>query len=370
MVNKPTNKITRDELMEIRGTIEKLSAENQFLRQRTELEHDWREERYKQSQEFAQHKRDVEREIKNRLGGLSVVGLIVIGLGWWSITRPIRHSVQVRLDKEFASKNIKTLISNAALRAAQSKTKQMMETTLKPAVTRAMAEIQQQRNIVMQFTEEFRKDSSRNILKIQNEIREEHQEQKRSLDNLRKQYTVEIGQLQPLVDFQGKLKDIEILKDNAIRGDFDAYQKLTSYKSSDKDLAAADQTAIIEVKEPYLVGNRTAGISIWLLNRDGTKGLSDGKIPSAGLISVFLLSNKPWQMRAKAAQLLGSRRDVGVAEALLTAMQHDRNLWVRRAALLSFQTLTGFRPNDAFDFEGAATWWKKNKSNYLKNILK
>lgn len=132
----------REVSAQLQKEVERLSAENLLLRQRTELEHIWHEERDKQSQAFSQHKTGVETEINKRLVGLSVVGLVVVGLGWWSVSRPIRQSVQDRLDIEFASDNVKTLISDAALRSAQSQTKEMMESTLKPAVTEAMTQIQ------------------------------------------------------------------------------------------------------------------------------------------------------------------------------------------------------------------------------------
>lgn len=360
-----------EESAQLRKEVEKLSVENLMLRQRTELEHLWREDREKQFEEFGRHKKDVEAEINKRLVGLSVVGLVVVGLGWWSVSRPIRQSVQERLDKEFASDNIKALISDTALRAAQAQTKEMMDSTLRPAVKEAMTQIEQQKNEVKQFTQQFRQESGRNMQQIHHEISEERQQEKQSLDELRGEYTKQIDDLRPLVKFQEDLKEIQLLKNRAIDGDFDDFNKLANYKAQDKDLTTAALTAVIEVKEPYLVGNRTQGVSIWMTNPDGTKGLTDEHIPSTTLTNAYLLNDaQPWQYRTKAAELLASKREAGVAEALLKAMQSDKNLWVRHAALTSFQVLTGFRQIDVFDFGGASEWWDKNKVDYLKTLPK
>jgi hypothetical protein len=370
MDNQPPKIDPSDESAQLRKEVERLSAENLLLRQRAELGQLWYEDREKQSEAFRQHKKDVEGEINKRLVGLSLVGLLVVGLGWWSVSLPMRQSVQERLDKEFASDNIKTLISDAALRAAQLQSGEMMDKTLKPAVNEAMTQIQQQRRGVTEFTNRFRLESGRSMDQIRNEIYEDRRRQSQSLNTLRDQYTEQIGELRLLVKFQEDLKGIELLKNSAIDGDVDAYNRLIHYKTQEKDLAAAARTAIIEAKEPYL-GIRTGRVSIWLSNPDGTQGPKDEHLPSAALVSLFLLdAAQQWEYRVKAAELLASKREAGVAEARLKAMQDDKNLWVRRAALRSFEELTGFREADVFDFDEAAEWWEKNKSSYLRTISK
>lgn len=368
MADETTNKMPNDQPAEMREKIERLSAENLLLRQRIELELAWREERDKQVQQFREHRRDVEREIDKRLVGLSLVGFLVIGLGWWSVSLPIRRSVQNRLDKEFASQNIKKLISAAAWRAARSQTNQMMETTLKPAVNKAMGQIQEQKSTVMMFAERVRRESKHSMGRFQGEIALDRKEEQRSLQDLRNKYTNEIAQLRSLVEFQEKLKQLEMLKDEAINGDFDAFEKLVSYRSSDNSLDTDAQTAVIQVKEAYMFAVRTRPVSIWVRRPNSTTRLTDEQISSGDLIKDFLFSKRNWIARTKAARLLGSKREMGVPEALLKAMQHDPNLWVRRAALLSFEKLTGYRENDVFDFIGADQWWKRNKANYLKTI--
>jgi hypothetical protein len=46
-------------------------------------------------------------------------------------------------------------------------------------------------------------------------------------------------------------------------------------------------------------------------------------------------------------------------------MNQDANLWVRRSALRSFETLTGYQEQDVFDFAPAADWWSKNEESCI-----
>jgi hypothetical protein len=274
------------------------------------------------------------------------------------------------LDTEFGSEKIKGLIADAAMKAAQSQTKEMMESTLKPAVDDARAQIKQQSDQVKQFSEQVRKESEQRISQLQGAITAERDQEKRSLNSLRDEYSRQLDQLRPLVDFQEKLKQIELLKGSAMDGDSSAFSELVNYSSQDKDLAAVVRASTMEVKLLYATGSRTGGMSIWIVNPDGSKGAEDEKIPSSSLMSVFLFAAPQWEHRVRAAEILGTRRESGVAEALLRAMQTDQNLWVRRAALRSFEGLTGFQEHDTFDFDKAADWWQKNKSDYLKNLPK
>jgi hypothetical protein len=81
-------------------------------------------------------------------------------------------------------------------------------------------------------------------------------------------------------------------------------------------------------------------------------------------------THQDFLLRAKAAKLLANRREAPTPPALLNCMGTDPNLWVRRAALVSFQGLTGFQPVDVFAFQPASEWWAKNKDAYLKSLPK
>ena len=359
-----------DELARLGKDVERLSAENLLLRQRTELEHLWNDHRDKQTAAFDQHRKDVAADITKRLAQAGIAGFLVVVLGYWTATKQVRQTVTARLDKEFASQNIKSLISDAATRAAKSQTKDLMDQTLKPAVGEALRQISEQRAEVTNFTKQFQEESRQSMGQVRGEMSDQRRQEKQSLEALRQEYKGAIDKLRPLVEFEEKLKDIELMKARSVEGDFSEFQKLVTYKTEDKDLANAVLVAIIETKSIYLTGKRTDAVSIWLFKPDHTQGATDAAIPAQELIYTFLLTPSPWERRAKAAELLGAKHEAGVPDALVTAMQNDPNLWVKRASLLSFQSLTGFRPVDAFDFDNAAQWWLKNKNEYQKGLPK
>jgi hypothetical protein len=127
----------------------------------------------------------------------------------------------------------------------------------------------------------------------------------------------------------------------------------------------------LESKGMYISANRTKGVSIYVTNADGVAKDFDEKISTINLINAFLMkTSQDWQGRAKAAQLLANRREVVTPPALLNCMGTDPNLSVRRAALLSFEQLTGFQEADVFAFKDASESWPKNRDAYLKSLPK
>ena len=354
----------------MRATVERLNAENLLLQQRLEFEHLLHDDREKQRVAFDKHREDVDQEIGARIRKYSFFGLVLVALGLWGTFAPIRDLVKNRLNQEFSSPHIRTLISDAAVVAAKSQTKEIIDTQLQPAIDQAQTKIQRQSDQVTQFAAKLRTDMSNRISQVKAEVEAEHREDKTSMASLRQQYTQEVGQLKTLVDYQEKLKEIEELKGKAILGDFTAYNELDTYKSVDATLASAAQAASLESKALYLTGSRVAGTSLTLHAPDG-KTLKDDQISTSSLIAVFLLaSDQGWEGRAKAAILLRYRREAGVPDALLDAMTTDTNLWVREEALRSFDLLTGYQPNDVFDFSGALKWWDDHKADYLKSVHK
>lgn len=355
---------------DLQKEVERLSTENMLLRLRAEFEQLLHDDREKQAKAFKEHKSDVKREISERLLRTGLLGLIVIGFAWWSTFQPLRQAVKERLDREFASKNIKALILDAATRAAQSQSKEMIQGTLRPAIDQAKEGIRQDSNNMRLFEKGLRKESRQSINRLQVELKQEHEQQRRSMGSLREEYTKDLGRLQAAVDYEGRLRDIQLQKDSAVEGSFSAFERLAEYRSHDQGLVTEAQVALMAVKGFYIVGTRTKGVHIWLKNPDGSNGAEDENIPASSLIAQFLFGQPRWELRAKAAQLLGGKRQAGVAEALLRSMQTDPNLWVRRESLRSFEQLTGFAEQDVFDFKRAAQWWQKNKDRYLKAVRK
>src|SRR2546421_6438564 len=85
---------------DLRKDLERISAENLVLRQQMEFQRLFAEEREKQAIAFKEHKGSVDSEINKRMVGMSLLGLLVAGLAWWSTITPIRKNVTERLDHE------------------------------------------------------------------------------------------------------------------------------------------------------------------------------------------------------------------------------------------------------------------------------
>jgi hypothetical protein len=351
--------------------INRLSAENLVLRQQMEFQRLFIDEREKQAQTFKEHKEKVDSEINKRLVGMTILGLIIAAIGWWSSIQPVRKLVADRLNKEFASDKIKKTISDSAQKAAASQTKDLMENILNPATRSALTQIQQQKDAVAASAAGLKVDVNQKIGVFQTTLDAQSKSENAALNQLREEYTTELDKLKDLVAYQEKLKEIQFWKGKAVDGDFESFQKLVMYASNDAALNDNAHEMALETKVVYLNTDRTVGTDIWTTNPDGSKKDINEKISTAELIYLFLNNrSQDWRFRVRAAKLLGSRRERMTPGALVQCMNYDPNLWVRRAALDSFQLLTRFAPNDVFAFQDASDWWTKNSDAYLNGLPK
>lgn len=356
---------------DLKNQLDRMSAENLVLKQRSEFAELFAQNERIQATQFKEYKDSINTEINKRLVGVSLVGLVLLGIAWYQTITPIRKDVQTRLDKEFASDNIRNLISDAAQKAAQEHTGKLMEDIIKPATDKALADIQEHRDEVSQIATQLKRDTSNMVGEMRSEVSQQSTQEKTALQTLHDEYTKDLTNLKALVIYQEKVKDIQLMTDEAISGESDSFDKLANYPSTDKGLRDAADAGVIQTKLAYVFGDRVRGISIWMNNPDGSHGLTNEAIPAFALINTFLRDhNQTWAFRVKAAQLLSARREAEVPPALLESMRDDPNLWVRRASLVSFQQLTGFQSNDAFGFTEAVEWWDKNKATYLSSIPK
>jgi hypothetical protein len=125
------------------------------------------------------------------------------------------------------------------------------------------------------------------------------------------------------------------------------------------DLAEVAAAEMARVKAFYATDARIKNESVPYTSSAGIV-IVDDKIPTATLLA-DLTQNPDWRVRAKFAELLGNRRESGVADALLEAAKLDKNLNVVKAALEGFCRVTGFKSADIFDYAAAERWWQQNK---------
>jgi hypothetical protein len=319
---------------DLRSQLDRISAENLVLKQRLEFSDLFAKQEKVQADQFAAHKKYVEDTITKRLVALSAVGIVLLAVAWYQTVTPVRRNVQERLDKEFASDNIRALISDAAQKAASDQAKKLIETKIKPVTERALIDIQQHRDEVSNIADHLKQDTHNTVNQMQAEVSAKLAKDETAFTEIHSEETKQLDDLKSIVSYQDKVKNIE-------------------------------------TKLAYVNGDRVRGVSIWMTNPDGSQGLTNEAIPTSSLVAVFMLNrNQDWRYRVRAAQLLGSRREVEVPPALIASMSNDSNLWVRRAALASFQQLCGFQANDAFGFQEAAEWWDKDKAQFIATIPK
>lgn len=159
------------------------------------------------------------------------------------------------------------------------------------------------------------------------------------------------------------LTEINLLSDYAIsQGNADAFEKLKKVVSKADihgNVMSAALAKILQIKSFYGTNTRIFGLNLYSENSSGDRK-ENQEIPTFVLLRE--LKNGPlWQARAKAAILLGERKQKGIAERLLESMIRDNNLNVRKAALNGFSNLTGFNPSDVFGFDSAYRWWNDNQ---------
>jgi hypothetical protein len=231
---KPTtNTSGTREMSELLNQVERLSAENLLLQQRLEFTALLEKHEKSHETQIADNKEKVQSEINRRLVAMTVVGLAALGIAWYQTITPIRKQVSARLDAEFASDNIRTLISQAAQKAAQDQAAKLMSETIKPATDVALDDIRKHRAEVSDLAQKVRQDSKNAFEQIHSEVSQKEAEQSAALQNLHTEYSKDVGQLKILLDYQERLKDIQLMKNEAILGDAASLDKLTKYSSQD-----------------------------------------------------------------------------------------------------------------------------------------
>jgi hypothetical protein len=194
------------------------------------------------------------------------------------------------------------------------------------------------------------------------------QDTKNNLQKIQKEALETTQNLSSLIDKENQIFEIQKLKYRAMDGDYDAYNSLRNYQSEDSDLLERVRAAVIEVKLSYIGTTRIKGMEIQRTKEDGTH-IEEDDFETIWLIE-DLKNHQNWMFRTKAANLLAKRKEIDVPEVLLEAMENDPNLWVRKEALDSFETVTGFIASDVFKFETGEPreWYLKNKDEVIKNL--
>ena len=122
-------------------------------------------------------------------------------------------------------------------------------------------------------------------------------------------------------------------------------------------LVHAARTEILRVQNFYLTGSRIDSYSIQVADYfPDDAALRDSQLKDEQLIELLATTKNPWQVRMKAANILGNRRSKVVGDALVKAVKTDENLDVVKEATFSFEQMTGFRAR-LFEPASMDAWW-------------
>ncbi len=124
-------------------------------------------------------------------------------------------------------------------------------------------------------------------------------------------------------------------------------------------LVHAARAEILRVQNFYLSGSRIDSYTIQVGDYfPESSALKDSQLKDEQLIELLQAVKNPWQVRMKAANLLGTRRSKSVGDALLGAVKNDENLDVVKEATFSFEQMTGFRAR-IFEPASMEAWWSQ-----------
>ena len=271
------------------------------------------------------------------VGGISVLTIIALVKIYFSVISKTETFVTEKVTQKFGEPEIARTFTSVA----ENEAKKIIENKLTPALEEA-------NQIVSEKIGSFEKN----------------------LQEFKDKYDLELKKLALEIEYIKNRNEILKLGDEAIATkDAKAFEELEKiYESSaDQDIKISALSEILRVKSHFATGTSIKGINVTSTNRKTGEVLTDDKIPTADLIR-GLRESKSWEIRAKIAALLKKRKEKQVPEALLNAIQNDNNLEVRKEAMDSFETVTGFKSSDVFKYEPAEKWWEENKERIEKDL--
>jgi hypothetical protein len=142
------------------------------------------------------------------------------------------------------------------------------------------------------------------------------------------------------------------------------YQKLWEALDDPRlaNLVHAARAEILRVQNYYLGGSRIDHFDIPVMTYfPDDAALRDTQLKDDQLIKLLREKKNPWEVRMKAANLLGTRHSSEAGDALAAAVKADDNLDVVKEATFSFEQMTGFHAR-IFDAGSLDQWWKQYKA--------
>ena len=183
------------------------------------------------------------------------------------------------------------------------------------------------------------------------------------LETVKKQISVSPGDAWRELEILGARNQLTLLADDAItNGSRVAYDKLvilSNDTTQDKRLRDGAVAELVRVTNFYSSGMRLGAYTLPVNQLfPSSVSRSEEALSTGQLVGLLTNREKSWQVRARAAYLLGSRRGgLPLCEILVGAAKEDPNLDVVKECIVSFEQVTGYRSKQPFDIAGLEEWW-------------
>jgi len=277
-------------------------------------------------------KRNVLRDVLFLAGALAIITILSL----WGIKEGLERKSIKRIDEQFETPEIQELLEDVA----RTKTKELMQRQIDPELKRLRKELSEK---VAQFE------------KYQSEMKERLQRSYQAITN-------------EGLKFQRRGSIFE-LGDAAIsQMSRSAYEELLELLNDPRDasLQLAARSEIIRVNHALMNSARIAGVTL-SGQGSGDTTIEESDFTTQDLID-FLIDDPDWRFRARSAQLLADKKELGVPEALLDAMENDENMEVFKHAVRAFKTVTGWIAPDTFEYEYCSEWWAANSETVNEKL--
>jgi len=173
------------------------------------------------------------------------------------------------------------------------------------------------------------------------------------------------GEVPPPSDGWAETRELE---DRAIaEKDRKAFEILRE-KILKSDASGAHVAAVAAINRIELFYLQSASFSQmpirYVQTPEGKQEIADDRVlPLAALCETVRSKESSWQLRARAAMLLGNHKDVASLEALTEAVRSDQNLSVLYFATLSLKQITGVGFSGVFGDADLVDWVGKNRED-------
>ncbi|MEN8115833.1 MAG: hypothetical protein ABFS16_02580 [Bacteroidota bacterium] len=164
------------------------------------------------------------------------------------------------------------------------------------------------------------------------------------------------------------LDEITKIGNKAFSGDRNSFLKLKKITASFGEKRDAAIVELDKIYRRYSTRLYLNGVKIEKYDKN-KELIEENDISTETLISILLLDSQ-YLFRARSAQLLKTRNEKFVHEALLLSIFTDDNLVVMQNSILAFENLTGYKNRVLLEPYGNLGFWYDNMDNIQKSVSK